>query len=265
MHFFYPHNSHLSLCSHVCFSLPHPFLFILTIALSSASPILFSSRILLLLRLWQAPCGHRLQKPESMLHNGRRNWLIRLLHMHIHMHFLYALMSPSWAAFVARVNWLHFLCVHFAAHIRTEAATVGGMDIRCSSYSPLLTCCSCVFCIKCSVKVLYSLMSARALYSFLQLYVIIMFYTWDPARRYTLLLSAHTCTHIVSCTIYALISFNYLLHQSFSSAISPGTMCLWGSPARPPAGLLHLISGLPVGSTVGAECLRAVHRITPRR
>lgn len=181
------------------------------------------------------------------------------------MHFLCTLMSPSWAPFVVRVNWLHFLMCSFCSSHSHWSGDRGRYGKRCSSYSPLLTCCSCVFCMKCSVKLLYSLMSARALYSLLQLYVIIMFYTWDPARRYTLLLSAHTCTHIFSCTIYALISFNYLLHQSFSSAISPGTMCLWGSLARPPAGLLHLISGLPVGSAVGAECLRAVHRITPRR
>lgn len=60
----------------------------------------------------------------------------------------------------------------------------------------------------------------------------------------TLLLSAYAHTHIVWCTINALVSLNYLLHQSFSSAISQGPTCLWGSQGQPPAGMLHLISGL---------------------
>lgn len=60
----------------------------------------------------------------------------------------------------------------------------------------------------------------------------------------TLLLSAYARIHIVWCTISALISLNYLLHQSFSSAISQWPTCLWGSQGQPPAGMLHLISGL---------------------
>lgn len=60
----------------------------------------------------------------------------------------------------------------------------------------------------------------------------------------TLLLSAYARIHIVWCTISALVSLNYLLHQSFSSAISQWPTCLWGSQGQPPAGMLHLISGL---------------------
>lgn len=176
--------------------------------------------------------------------------------MHIHVCLV--------SSFCGVCEWASFPMCLFCSHSYWSGDR-GRYGYKMFLLLTLLTCCSCVFCMKCSVRMLYSLMSARALCMFLQLYVIIMFYTWDPALRHILLLSAHTCTHIVSCTINALISFNYLLHQSFSSAISLGTVCLWGSPARPPAGLLHLISGLPVGSAVGAECLRAVHRITPRR
>lgn len=39
-------------------------------------------------------------------------------------------------------------------------------------------------------------------------------------------IDAHTRTHIVCCAINTVICFNYLLHQSFSSAISQGFVCL---------------------------------------
>lgn len=92
---------------------------------------------------------------------------------------------------------------------------------------------------------------------------------WDPDQCYTLLLSfqstlaTHINTHAVSCTINALVSSNYPLHQSLSSAINQGTTSLWGSPAWPPAGILHLISGLPGCLVVGAQLwwLRTVHRV----
>lgn len=74
----------------------------------------------------------------------------------------------------------------------------------------------------------------------------------------TLLLSAYARTHIVWCTINALISLNYLLHQSFSSAISQWPTCLWGWQGQPPAGMLHLISGLFLWAQRGWCCASCI-------
>lgn len=62
-----------------------------------------------------------------------------------------------------------------------------------------------------------------------------------------------TSPHAMSYALLMLISFNYPLHQSFSSAISHGATCLRGSPGQRPAGKLNLFPDLQGCSVVAAQ------------
>lgn len=59
--------------------------------------------------------------------------------------------------------------------------------------------------------------------------------------------------HAMSYALLMLISFNYPLHQSFSSAISHWATCLWGSPGQHPVGKLNLFPDLQACSVIAAQ------------